>query len=53
MLGIPHEHTKQLFSFPLTIVGLNVDANAMTITMPQQSRAHLVAALHGFARVGQ
>ena len=52
-LGIPHEHTKQLFGSPLTIVGLDVDANAMTITMPQQSRTDLVTALCGFAHVGQ
>ena len=52
-LSIPHERTKQLFGLPLTIVGLNVDANAMTITMPQQSCADLIMALRGFARVGQ
>ena len=52
-LGIPHEHTKQLFGLLLTIVGLDVDTNAMTITMPQQSCADLVVVLCGFARVGQ
>ena len=52
-LSIPHEQTKQLFGSPLTIVGLDVDANAMTITMPQQLCADLIAALRGFACVGQ
>ena len=52
-LGIPHEQMKQLFGSPLTIVGLNMDANAMTITMPQQSHTDLVTTLHGFACVRQ
>ena len=52
-LSIPHKQTKQLFSSLLTIVGLDVDANAMTITMPQQSCADLIVALRSFARVGQ
>ena len=52
-LSIPHEQMKQLFGLPLTIVGLNVDANTMTITMPQQSCADLVATLRSFACVGQ
>ena len=52
-LGIPHEQTKQLFGSPLTIVGLDMDANAMTITMPQQSRTDLVTTLRGFACVRQ
>ena len=44
-LSIPHEHMKQLFGSQLTIVGLNVDTNAMTITMPQQSCTDLIATL--------
>ena len=52
-LSIPHEQMKQLFGSPLTIVGLDVDTNAMTITMPQQSCADLITTLCGFACVGQ
>ena len=44
-LSIPHEHTKQLFGSQLTIVGLDVDTNAMTIIMPQQLCTDLVTAL--------
>lgn len=52
-LGIPHEHLKQLFGSRLTIVGLDVDTNAMSITMPEQSRTDLVEAVRSFANLAQ
>ena len=52
-LCIPHEDVKQVSGSSLTIIGLDVDPNAMTITMPSQSRLDLLAALRTFARPGQ
>jgi hypothetical protein len=51
-LGIPHEQRKQVFGSPLTIIGMEVDANAMTITMPDEARNDLIAAIESFAIVG-
>ena len=34
-LGIPHENRKQERGAPLTIIGFEVDPNAMTVTMPE------------------
>lgn len=52
-LGIPHEERKQVFGCPLTIIGFDVDPNAMTITMPPQRRSDLIAAVREFAKPGQ
>ncbi|SJK99655.1 uncharacterized protein ARMOST_02963 [Armillaria ostoyae] len=33
-LSVPHEEEKQLYGDILTIIGFDIDPNAMTITMP-------------------
>lgn len=52
-LGIPHERSKQLFGSQLPIVGLDVNTDTMTITMPEQLRTDLVEAIRSFTNVGQ
>jgi hypothetical protein len=52
LLGIPHEERKQVFSTPLTIIGFEVDPNAMTITMPLDARSDLIRAVRPFAVIG-
>ncbi|KAF7973479.1 hypothetical protein HWV62_15086 [Athelia sp. TMB] len=52
-LGIPHDRAKQVYGTCLTIIGFEVDANAMTITMPPDSRRELIIAIRKFAPVGQ
>ena len=52
-LGIPYKQSKQVFGSRLTIVGLDVDTDAMTVTMPVQSQCELVEAVHAFVNVGQ
>ena len=52
-LGIPHEDAKQVFGSPLTIIGFDVDPNAMTITMPLRACTDLVQTIHAFAKHGQ
>ena len=51
-LGIPHEDRKQVFGSPLTIIGFEVDPNALTITMPYSARSDLIKAIREFARPG-
>jgi hypothetical protein len=52
-VGIPHKESKQLFGSTLTIIGFEVDPNAMTITMPLEAHADLVTAVRAFVRTGQ
>lgn len=52
-LGIPHSPDKQVSGSSLTIIGFHVDANAMTITMPQESKDKLIAAIREFAVLGR
>jgi len=52
-LGIPHDKAKQLCGSKFTIIGFEVDANAMTITMPDDGRRDLIAAIRFFAIMGR
>jgi hypothetical protein len=52
-IGVPHEERKQVFGAPLTIIGLDVDPNAMTITMPSDVKRDLVSAVWTFANPHQ
>jgi len=45
--------SKQVFGSPLMIIGFDVDPNAMTMTMPAQSRSDLLTAQREFAHPGQ
>ncbi len=48
-LGVPHSKLKQLFGLQLVIIGFEVDPNALTATMPRDSKAELVLAIRHFA----
>jgi hypothetical protein len=50
-LGIPHADAKQVSGKNLTIIGFDVDPNAMRISYPAEKRAELVAAVRDFARL--
>ncbi|KAJ7044839.1 hypothetical protein C8F04DRAFT_1207029 [Mycena alexandri] len=50
-LGVNHEHPKQLSGEQIPVVGFDVNANAMTFTMPESKRAELLAAVEEFCRV--
>jgi hypothetical protein len=52
-LGIPHEERKQQWGTPLTVIGFDVDPNAMTVTMLPESRNDLLVAICAFAKSGQ
>lgn len=45
---IPHEPHKQLFSTKLTIIGIEVNPNSLTFTLPMQALEDLLNELHEF-----
>ena len=47
-INLPHKETKQIFGSPLTIIGIDVDANSLSMTMPPDTRAQLVTAIRDF-----
>ena len=49
-LGIPHKEKKQVFGSNLTIIGIDVDANNLTLTLPSDNKLELVVLLNDFAR---
>ena len=44
-LGIPHKPHKQVFGSPLTIIGIDVDPNQMTLTLPPSAKLRLMEEL--------
>jgi hypothetical protein len=50
-LGIPHKEKKQLFGSELTIIGISVDVDNLTLTLPSENRSDLLAHLKDFARI--
>ena len=52
-LGILHDWSKQEFGPTLRIIGLEVDPNAMTVTMDIDSRNDLIHLIHMFAIAGK
>src|SRR6202522_835888 len=49
-LGIPYKEKKQISGKILTIIGIEVDANLLTLTLPSENKSDLLAALKDFAR---
>ena len=48
-LGIPHKPHKQVFGSPLTIIGIDVNPNEMTMTLPTESKERLTEELRSWA----
>jgi hypothetical protein len=48
-LGIPHKPHKQISGSPLTIIGIEVDANRMTLTLPDEAKSRLLSELRFWA----
>lgn len=44
-LGIPHKLKKQVSGSPLTVIGIEVDPNELTFSLPETSRIRLVQEL--------
>jgi hypothetical protein len=49
-LCIPHSENKQLSGSPLTIIGIQVDPNSMTLTLPDDSRLLLIEELRFWSK---
>ena len=52
-LGIPHDEEKQLSGPCLPILGYEVDANAMTVKLPDEKRAKVIGLLRNSAHEGK
>jgi hypothetical protein len=52
-LGIPHDEDKQLSGPSLPILGYHVDANAMTVKVPDEKKAKVVELLRSNAHAGK
>ncbi|PPQ97480.1 hypothetical protein CVT26_002828, partial [Gymnopilus dilepis] len=53
LLNIPHDNEKQLWGNQLTIIGFDIDPNAMTVTMPVATRTDLISTIRDFAIPGR
>ena len=51
-LGIPHDEEKQLSGPCLPILGYEVDANAMTVKVPDEKKAKVTRLLRSYAHEG-
>ena len=47
-LNIPHKEKKQIFGLSLMVIGIEVDANALSMTMPADTLNELVLAIQEF-----
>ena len=47
-LNIPHKEKKQVFGSSLTVIGIEVDANTLSMTMPADTLNELVTAIRDF-----
>ena len=45
-LSIPHKSCKQVSGSPLMIIGIKIDPNLMTLTLPNDARISLINKLH-------
>ena len=50
LINLPHKREKQESGHTLTIISFEVDANAMSITMPPQAKSDLIEYLQGFPK---
>ena len=47
-LGIPFKEKKQVFGTPLTIIGIEIDPNALTFTLPESKHLELLLEIDKF-----
>ena len=47
-INLPHKEKKQVYGSTLAIIGIEVDANALTMTMPKDSLQDLIDAISEF-----
>jgi len=47
-INLPHKESKQIYGSSLTIIGIEVDANALSMTMPPDRLRELISAIDDF-----
>ena len=47
-INLPHKETKQIFGSTLTNIGIQVDADSLSMTMPPNALTELITAIHDF-----
>jgi hypothetical protein len=47
-INLPHKESKQVFRPSLTIIGIQVNANALSMTMPPEALTKLITAIRDF-----
>jgi hypothetical protein len=52
-LGILFKKKKQVFGAPLTIIGISVDPNNLTFTLPDKGKVDLLSQINNFCSVPQ
>ena len=52
-LGIPHKPHKQVSGSPLTIIGISVDANKLSLMLPEEAKDLLVKELKWWCKPGR
>lgn len=52
-LGIPHKEAKQVFGSPLTIIGISVNSNYLTFTLPDDAKQRLIDELTWWSQKGR
>ena len=50
LVRIPHKEKRQILGLNLTIIGISVNANNLTLTLPPDSKSDLISQLNEFAR---
>ena len=41
-LGTPFKEKKQVYGAPLTVIGIDVDPNKLTFTLPERAKSNLL-----------
>jgi len=47
-INLPHKESKQIFGSPLTVIGIEVDADTLSMSMQPDTLIQLVSAIHEF-----
>lgn len=52
-IGIPHKLKKQTYGAPLIVIGINVDPNTMTLSLPDDSKIRMINELTWWSENGK
>ena len=52
-LGIPHKQHKQIHGSPIPVIGINVDANNLSLTLSDEAKENLITELEWWCKPGR